>query len=147
MFRAMEICKDFTQAFNEYAIKIHADDEDYYRRRESKSAILNFMVQGWWLIQEVGFDSPVRVDDAVVRYLRMFRRVLIIRLFSEIVGISGESHHAFPADYELLSCSVTRHYLISNVCASNLSLLSQLKARSVISLGISTVTRIDAVCI
>ena len=31
MFRAMELCKDFTQAFNEYVKINHADDEDFVK--------------------------------------------------------------------------------------------------------------------
>ena len=39
-----------------------------FGRRENKSAILNWMIMGWRLIQEVGFDAPARVDGAVMAY-------------------------------------------------------------------------------
>jgi putative DNA primase/helicase len=42
--------------------------KQYFCRRENKSAILNWMIIGWRLIPEVGFDSPGRVDEAVAAY-------------------------------------------------------------------------------
>ena len=42
--------------------------KQFFRRRENKSAILNFMIMGWRLIQEVGFEAPPLVDEAVAAY-------------------------------------------------------------------------------
>jgi len=42
--------------------------KQYFCRRENKSAILNWMIIGWRLIPEVGFDSPERVEEAVAAY-------------------------------------------------------------------------------
>jgi len=39
-----------------------------FRRRENKSAILNWKISGWRLILEVGFDVPSSVDAAVEAY-------------------------------------------------------------------------------
>ena len=39
-----------------------------FRRRENKSAILNWAVMGWRLVQEVGFDTPARVNEVIEAY-------------------------------------------------------------------------------
>jgi putative DNA primase/helicase len=39
-----------------------------FRRIANKSAILNWLIMGWRLILEVGFDAPTRVDNAVAAY-------------------------------------------------------------------------------
>jgi putative DNA primase/helicase len=63
-----------------------------FRRRENKSAILNWAVMGWRLIQEVGFDTPPRVNTAIEAY----------RSEADIIGVflaeytSGEENGRIP---------------------------------------------------
>ena len=40
----------------------------YFRRRDNKSAILNWLVEGYRLLLEVGFNAPARVDEAIEAY-------------------------------------------------------------------------------
>jgi putative DNA primase/helicase len=42
--------------------------KQFFRRMENKSAILNWLVWGYRLILEVGFDPPQRVVEAVAAY-------------------------------------------------------------------------------
>ena len=42
--------------------------KQYFARRENKSAILNWLIEGYRLILEVGFDAPARVDEAIAEY-------------------------------------------------------------------------------
>ena len=42
--------------------------KQHFGRRENKSAILNWLIMGYKLILEVGFDPPQTVDDAVAAY-------------------------------------------------------------------------------
>jgi putative DNA primase/helicase len=39
-----------------------------FQRKDNKSAVLNWAVTGWRLIQEVGFDTPPKVDTAIEAY-------------------------------------------------------------------------------
>jgi hypothetical protein len=48
LFRAMELCKDFTQSFGEYAKQYHKDDEDFVKyaskltaRRKREGILVN----------------------------------------------------------------------------------------------------------
>jgi putative DNA primase/helicase len=40
----------------------------FFRRRESKSAILNWLVEGCRLLRDAGFTAPARVDAAIEAY-------------------------------------------------------------------------------
>jgi putative DNA primase/helicase len=42
--------------------------KQYFKRREVKSAILNWLVEGYRLVLEVGFDEPDCVQTAVSEY-------------------------------------------------------------------------------
>jgi len=39
--------------------------KSFFRKRENKNSILNFLVWGWRLILEVGFDPPPCVDAEI----------------------------------------------------------------------------------
>ena len=63
-----------------------------FRRRENKSAILNWAVTGWRMIQETGFDAPPRVLAAIEAY----------RAEADIIGVflseytSGDENGRIP---------------------------------------------------
>jgi len=42
--------------------------KQFFRKGANKSAILNWLITGYWLIQEVGFDPTQRVIQAVAEY-------------------------------------------------------------------------------
>lgn len=54
--------RHFTEAEQDKGLK------EFFRRKENKSAILNWLVTGCRLIKEFGFDPPQRVIQAVAEY-------------------------------------------------------------------------------
>jgi putative DNA primase/helicase len=54
--------RHFTEAEQDKGLK------QFFRRRENKSAILNWLVTGYRLILETGFDPPQKVVQAVAEY-------------------------------------------------------------------------------
>jgi putative DNA primase/helicase len=59
-----------------------------FRWRENKSAILNWAVLGWRLIQEVGFTTPARVNEAIEAY----------RSEADIIGMFLSEHTCAKED-------------------------------------------------
>ena len=54
--------RHFTEAEQDKKLK------QFFRRRENKSAVLNWLVMGYRMILETGFDPPLRVMQAVAEY-------------------------------------------------------------------------------
>ena len=73
--------------------------KQYFRRRENKSAILNWMVAGWRLIRDVGFDSPAQVNEAITAY----------RSEADTIGVFL-AEHTVARDSERLSTSLLYSY-------------------------------------
>jgi putative DNA primase/helicase len=42
--------------------------KQYFRRRENKSAILNWLITGWQQIKASGFEAPAKVNEAIAAY-------------------------------------------------------------------------------
>ena len=71
--------------------------KQFFRRRDNKSAILNWLVMGWRLILEVGFDPSQKVIQAVTEYRQ---EADVIGLFlAEYTVIQEKSRLSTPVLY------------------------------------------------
>ena len=73
--------------------------KSFFRRQENKSAILNFLVRGWRLILEAGFDVPPCVDAAIEAY----------HSEADIIGVFL-SEHTIEEENSRLSTSLLYSY-------------------------------------
>ena len=62
----------------------------HFHKSANKSAILNWLITGYWLIQEVGFDPTQRVNQAVAEYRQ---EADVIGVFLAEYTIAEEKSH------------------------------------------------------
>jgi len=76
--------------------------KQFFGRRENKSAILNWLIMGWRLIQEVGLAAPPRVDEAVAAY----------RAEADIIGVFLAEYTGAEDGGRLSTSLLYSHYSI-----------------------------------
>jgi putative DNA primase/helicase len=88
--------RHFTEAEQDKGLK------HFFRRGENKSAILNWLVTGYRLILEAGFDPPQRVANAIAAY----------RAESDIIGVFLAEYTVEKEKGRLSTSELHKHYAV-----------------------------------